>query len=96
MNNESPIECVIREVKEELNIFLTQQEIIWQKKFPYRNGNLPSYFMVAKLNPDMIEKICLGEEGQQWKLIPINKFLSSQNVISHLQKRLRIYLNTKI
>lgn len=91
--NETPFECVTREVDEELQIKLSPESIIYEKTYPaMHDPNLTAYFMVAKIDDKDIENIVFGDEGQGWKLIKIDDFMSDPTAIEALKGRLNDYL----
>ena len=91
--DESPFECVAREVYEELGIHLTEDCLLWSKVYPsmlYEGRQ--SVFMVGQLSQDQFDSITFGDEGQAYKLMNIEEFLTSSQVVPQLQGRLRDYL----
>ena len=91
--DESPFECVAREVYEELGIHLTEDCLLWSKIYPsmlYEGRQ--SVFMVGQLSQDQFDSITFGDEGQAYKLMNIEEFLTSSQVVPQLQGRLRDYL----
>lgn len=94
-NNESPFECVAREVDEELGIALSPASILWEKTYPaMHDPSLMSYFMVATIKEDEVKSIVFGDEGQGWKMIKIDDFMSDPTVIEPLKGRLSDYLTS--
>lgn len=91
--DESPFECVAREVYEELGIHLTEDCLLWSKVYPSMlfEGK-ESVFLVGKLAQEQFDKIVFGDEGQGYKLMSIEEFLSSDKVVPQLQDRLKDYL----
>ena len=91
--DESPFECVAREVFEELGIHLTEDCLLWSKVYPSMlfEGK-ESVFLVGKLTQEQFDKIVFGDEGQGYRLMSIEEFLSSDNVVPQLQDRVRDYL----
>ena len=91
--NESPFECVAREVYEELGIQLTEDCLLWSKVYPSMlfEGK-ESVFLVGKLRQEQFDSIVFGDEGQAYKLMPIEEFLHSKQVVPQLQGRLKDYL----
>ena len=91
--NESPFECAAREVYEELGIALTEDCLIWSKVYPSMlfEGR-QSVFMVGQLSQEQFDNITFGDEGQAYKLMPIEEFLNSKQAVPQLQGRLRDYL----
>ena len=91
--NESPFECVAREVYEELGIHLTEDCLLWSKVYPSMlfEGR-QSVFMVGQLSQEQFDNITFGDEGQTYKLMSIAEFLNSKQAVPQLQARLRDYL----
>ena len=95
--NETPFECVAREVYEELNIQLSKDDIIWSRLYPSMlDENKKSVFLVGKLTQEQFESIIFGDEGQSYKLVSIEEFLTSDRVVPQLQGRLRDYLEESL
>lgn len=91
--NESPFECATREVFEELGISLTEDCLLWSKVYPSMlfEGK-ESVFLVGKLRQEQFDSIVFGDEGQGYRLMSIEEFLSSDKVVPQLQDRVRDYL----
>ena len=48
--------------------------------------------MVGQLRQEQFDNIIFGDEGQGYKLMPIEEFLKSKQAVPQLQGRLRDYL----
>ena len=95
--DESPFECVEREVYEELGIHLTEDYLLWSKVYPSMLfADKQSVFLVGQLTQDQFDSIVFGDEGQGYKLMSIEEFLSSSQVVSQLQNRVRDYLEESL
>ena len=95
--NETPFECVAREVYEELNIQLSKDDIIWSRLYPSMlDENKKSVFLVGKLTQEQFESIIFGDEGQGYKLVSFEEFLTSDRVVPQLQERVRDYLEESL
>lgn len=91
--NETPFECVAREVYEELSIQLSKDDIIWSWIYPSMlDENKNSVFLVGQLTQEQFDSIVFGDEGQAYKLMSIEEFLNSKQAVPQLQGRLRDYL----
>lgn len=93
-NGESGGVCIIRETLEEFGIAVTPDDL----QLIYRGTNwredgvsAAALFFVARLSPAQVENIRFGEEGQYWALMPVAEFLQSDQVVPHLQLRVREY-----
>ena len=79
---ETPLECLQREVWEELGLTLKEESIIWSKIYP------------SMLDKEYRE-IRFGDEGQEFKLMPVEDFIKAEGVIPQLQERFKDYLSEK-
>lgn len=94
--NETPFETFRREVKEEFNLDLKKDDIVYFRKYPgIRYPDTVSYFPVAKLPKSVKHKIRLGDEGLEWFLMDINEYLENNDSVEFLVKRTKDYLNYK-
>ncbi|MCL1065570.1 NUDIX hydrolase [Shewanella olleyana] len=94
--NETPEECVLRELYEEFSIALPIDRLIYKQRGNNQTANGYSYFFTAIATCNEIESIHFGNEGQYWRLMPIAEYLINQDAILPLQQRLTEYLQTKI
>ena len=88
--DESPVDCVLRETREELGIALLARDISWGKVFGI--GASRTWFFASCLSADRISDIRLGEEGQTWDRMPLDTFLRHERAVPHFQDRLRLLL----
>lgn len=94
--NETPMQCLQREVKEELGIALTEDQILWQKEYPaMHNPRLRAYFFVTRINKEQHDSIRFGTEGQRWELVSVSEFMSRDDAVPHLKTRLQDYLDSR-
>lgn len=92
---ESPFDCAKREVREEFGIQLTKNSIIYTKRVSaMHDESVGAYFMVGHITQQDIDKISFGSEGQRWKLMSIDDFMSSDQVVEQLKGRLEGYLSS--
>ena len=95
--NETPFECVAREVYEELNIQLSKEEVIWSWIFPGILDEKKQFvFLVGNLAKEEFDRIDYGDEGQGYKLVSFEEFLTSDRVVPQLQERVRDYVEENI
>ena len=90
---ETPEACVLRELKEELGIVLTSQDLIWSQN----NVSSPStvWLFVAECPSFDETAVLFGNEGQKWKIAKIDWFMTNKKVIYYHQDRLISYLSTR-
>ena len=95
--DESSFECVAREVYEELGIHLTEECLLWSKVYPsVLFEGKESVFLVGKLTQEQFDNITFGDEGQSFKLMTIEEFLTLDQVVPQLQERVRDYVEESL
>lgn len=94
--DESPFDCVLREVEEELGLSLSKDHIVWGKAYPgMLDPERLSIFMVGQISYEEYSAIVFGDEGQGYRLMSVEEFLAHRRVIPSLQERLRDYLEER-
>lgn len=92
-NNETPFECLKREAFEELNIMISEEDIVWSRFYDgTANPDKVSFFAVSRIDEDQLDNIRLGDEGQCYRLMSIEEFLNNPAVIPSLSNRLMDYM----
>ena len=90
---ETPFECVQREVFEELGLKLEEADIVWIKEYQgMLDPDETSIFMVGTITQEDFASIAFGDEGQAYQMMDVSQFLSDDKVIPQLQSRLSDYL----
>ncbi|MBI4948476.1 NUDIX hydrolase [Candidatus Berkelbacteria bacterium] len=90
---ETPFECLEREVMEEVNVKIFERDVIWQLEvISDVNPGKTTQLYALNLTDQQVKEIKLGNEGQCWKFMEINDYLSHPKVISHHKIRLRAFL----
>jgi len=93
---ETPFECVQREVFEELGLKLEEVDIVWVKECQgMLNPDKTSIFMVGTITEEECGSIVFGDEGQAYQMMDVSQFLSDKKVIPQLQERVRDYMEDK-
>lgn len=93
--DETPEQCVLRELDEEFAIKLEASRLIYKKIGVNFNNTGNSYFFVAEGKPEEIETIVFSDEGQYWQLMDIAEFLEHPLAIDRLKTRLQSFLDSK-
>ena len=95
-DEETPFECVQREVFEELGLKLEETAIVWAKEYQgMLDPDKTSIFMVGTITQEEFAGIVFGDEGQAYQMMDVSQFLSDKKVIPQLQDRLRDYLEVR-
>jgi 8-oxo-dGTP diphosphatase len=93
--NETPEQCVLRELNEEFGIFFDESRLIFKQKVANHLNTGDAFFFVAEGRLAEIESIVFGSEGQFWLLMDIDAFLANPLAVVVLKNRLLGFLNLK-
>ena len=91
---ETPRETLTREAREEVGLDLGAAEWLWDSAYPSATqpGRVIS-FHVLRLPATAEQDIVFGDEGQGWRLVPPEEFLSMPKAVPSLQERLKVWLD---
>jgi 8-oxo-dGTP diphosphatase len=87
---ETPENCALRELREELGILLTPGDLCWRKSALADVG--PVWFFVAEMPSLDTSAIRFGDEGQEWRLAPLDWYLNEAKAVPHQVQGVRQYL----
>ena len=91
--DETPQDCVLRELHEEFGLRLPPARLEWQRIFPsMMDETRPSHFFAGRITAMEISAIIFGDEGQHWQMMPIAILLTHPEAVPELQRRTRIAL----
>ncbi|MCV6591812.1 MAG: NUDIX hydrolase [Silicimonas sp.] len=88
--DETPEACVLRELREELAVDLPETALTYRAR-GIRKGK-PVWFFAAEWPGFDESAVVFGNEGQTWRLAPIDWFLNEAKAVAHQQENLRRYL----
>jgi len=90
--DETPLACVMRELREELDLTLNPDLVCWEHLSP--NGHRqPTWFFVAQWDDLDLATVRLGDEGQRWQLMTTADYLAHPLAIPRLAQRLSLWLS---
>lgn len=90
---ETPEDCALREVHEEFGIALTPDRVHWRRRYPgVLDGQRATYFLAAAISEAEVAAIRFGDEGQSWRMMDFDEFVTHPLAITHLQRRFADYL----
>ncbi|GGY85227.1 NUDIX domain-containing protein [Cellvibrio zantedeschiae] len=90
--DETPEQCVLRELEEEFALKLDESRLIYKKVGVNFNNTGNSYFFVAEGKQEEIDAIVFSEEGQYWQMMNIEDFMEHPKAIDRLKSRLADFL----
>mgnify|MGYP000109043779 CR=1 FL=1 len=95
--NESPKACVMRETYEEFGLHLDPARITWERKYASAlHKGMANWFFAAPITQAEIAAIQFGDEGQYWRMMPFNAYITHTTAVPHLQEQVRDFLAQKI
>jgi 8-oxo-dGTP diphosphatase len=91
--SESPADCALRELAEEFGLIVPPARVHYVRRYEVSwNTGRPSFFLAIDLTAADIAAVKFGDEGEDWRLMPVADFLGHGEAIPHLQARLAHYL----
>ena len=84
---------MLRETREEVGLLLDPRMICWGRQFGV--GAAVTWFFVGNVAPGQLAQVVLGDEGQDWALMPVEEFLNHPKAVPRFQERLRAYLESR-
>ncbi len=90
---ETPEECVLRELKEEFGLRLSLDCLTYRLQRPgILEKQTQIWFFGTVLDGFSQMKIEFGDEGQMWEMMPVETYLDHPDAIPHLCDGLRKFL----
>lgn len=85
---ESAEQCLFREVEEEFGLCLTPAHLLWRQVFPAMLWpDRPALFYAGRISTAEAQAIRFGDEGQEWRLMPVANWLAHPNAVPEMQRR---------
>ncbi|WP_240652448.1 NUDIX domain-containing protein [Alexandriicola marinus] len=91
---ETGYQTAAREMREEVGLDLDRAEILWRRRLPSDTApGRDSWFFVAQFPAGAVDDIRFGDEGQFWRLMPVEEVLALPQIVPSLALRLRLWLD---
>ncbi len=91
--DESPEDCVLRELKEEFGLSFTPDRLDFKRRYHREYKGRSAYFFVGSITQTEINAISFGDEGQGWALMPIAEYMENPLVVPRHKNRMLDYLS---
>ena len=88
---ETPLECALRETREEISLVIESSLVTWGRPYPTSSGHT-AWFFAARCPPELEAQIVLGDEGQGWDMWTPEAFFAHEKAVPQFKPRLRDYL----
>ena len=90
--DETPVQCVLRELAEEFGVFLPADRLHYARAYLLGDGATVSHFFAAHLTEAEVAAVRFGDEGQDWALMPAADFIADAEAVPRLREWLAHYL----
>lgn len=90
--DETPTECALRELQEEFGLTLSEHRLTGHKYASVQHPGNSSWFFYGELTQADINAILFGDEGQEWRMMPIAEFLNHPKAVPHFKTRIKAVL----
>ncbi|MEP2715288.1 NUDIX hydrolase [Pseudophaeobacter sp.] len=88
---ESPMDCALRETREEVSLLIPQADLIWAKSYQRPRGLV--WFFVSHQPEELVAEVRLGDEGQCWQLMAPQDYCGHSLAVPHFAEQLQSYLD---
>lgn len=89
--NETPFDTFRREVKEEFDLDISPDQIVYSRRY---QGKINGWYAVAMLPQEAQQEIIFGNEGLGYSLMTLNEFLERDDAWPAYQERAIDYINS--
>lgn len=88
--DETPQACALRECHEELGLVVPPEALCWGRRFS--EGPVSKWFFVGRMPHVFRDEVVFGDEGQEWRMMSENAFLTQAKAVPAFQDRLAIWI----
>ncbi|MFN3526237.1 MAG: NUDIX hydrolase [Paracoccus sp. (in: a-proteobacteria)] len=81
--DETPLDCARRELFEEFGLDLPPERLRGRAFPSFAAPGMSSWLFAGSLDADEIAAIRFGPEGQEWRMMPVEDYLSHSRAIPH-------------
>ena len=89
---ETPIACALRELHEEYGLRMDPARLTGYAFQAVQQPGMWSWFFAGRITPDEIGAVRFGDEGQEWRMMPIAQYLAHPRGVPHFQDRIRLVM----
>ncbi len=90
--DEAPIDCALRETKEEVGLDIAAQDVSWSRTYMRPRGRV---WLFATHQPaHLVQKVVFGDEGQEWQLMDPQIYCDHRLAVPHFATNLADYMRS--
>lgn len=82
---ESPLDCVTREIFEEFGLEIDGARLAGHSFPSHHDPAMISWFFTGTLRVTEVAAIRLGDEGQEWRMMPVAEFAAHPLAVPHFR-----------
>jgi 8-oxo-dGTP diphosphatase len=95
--DETPQDCALRETFEEFGLTLAKDRITWGRFYPSSlHPKTVNWLYAAQISQNNIQTISFGDEGQFWRMIPMQTFITHPKAVPHLRGQVKDFLTQEV
>lgn len=89
---ETPVECALRELHEEFGLTMTPDRLTGRAFQGWHDPTRESWMFTGTITAAEIDAIRFGDEGQEWRMMPVAEFIAHPQAVPHFRDRVRLVL----
>ncbi|MCB1336059.1 MAG: NUDIX hydrolase [Maritimibacter sp.] len=90
---ETALACARRETREEFAIDFAPEAVVYAADYrSHQPGRADVAFFVARIDPGAVANIRFGDEGQEWRMMPVDAFIHRADAVKELRDALARFL----
>lgn len=92
--DETPMECGLRELHEEFGLRLTAERLSAHRFATHSQPDRCAWLLAGNISATEVAAIRFGDEGQEWRMMPLIEFLGHPRAIPQFKERIRAVLKS--
>lgn len=89
---ETPVACALRELYEEFGLRLAPGRLTGRAFASLGEPGRASWLFSGTITAAEIAAIRFGDEGQEWRMMPVAEFVAHPRAVPHFRDRVRLVL----
>ena len=86
---ETPLQCALRELDEEFGLRLAPERLAGRIFPSWAAPETPAWLFSGTITAAEIAAIRFGDEGQEWRMMPVAEFVAHPRAVPHFRDRVR-------
>ena len=86
---ETPLQCALRELDEEFGLRLDPERLAGRIFPSWAKPETPAWLFSGRITAAEIAAIRFGDEGQEWRMMPVAEFIAHPHAVPHFRDRVR-------